>query len=502
MKIFKAAQVRQADAYTIAHEPILSVDLMERAANACVSEICLLYDTDKPFVIFAGPGNNGGDGLAIARLLADRNYDVQVYIVKFTDNFSADFKINLKRLKNQNKCSIGYITNGYEFSQVTEEHVLTDALFGSGLTRPLQGLPKDIVLKMNALPNDIVSVDIPSGLYGERNHTQEQVIVEAKYTLTFEFPFLSFFFPENERFVGQIKLVPIGLHPDYIKQTKSDFYLTEAACLKKKIKRRAKYAHKGTFGHAFIFAGSYGKAGAGVLACRAAHRAGAGLVTAAVPKKNYGILQITSPETMLFIDKSKKKLTQLPDLNRCNALAIGPAIGFARKTKQLLFDIISAYRKPIVFDADALTILSEDKKYLKNIPENSILTPHPKEFERLVGKWKTDFERLELQINFAKQYRCIVILKGAYTSVSFPNGEVHFNPTGNPGMATGGSGDVLTGIIVGLLAQNYGPEDASLLGVYLHGLAGDSASEKETEESLIASDIIRNLSNAFSVLNN
>lgn len=493
MKIFKAAQVRDADLYTIENEPILSINLMERAAKRCTEKIIELFDSKNNIKIFAGPGNNGGDGLAIARLLSQKKYSVQVFILKFTGNFSEDFKTNRKRLENINNVCVNEIFNIADFPKINKNDIIIDAIFGSGLTRPLTGFVKNVVEKINSLHSKVIAIDIPSGLSGEQNDIKKQTIIQANYTLTFEFPFLSFFHPESEKFIGWFHIIPIGISKEYVKNTKSDFYYIEATDISSKIKKRTKFSHKGTFGHTLIIAGSYGMAGACIFASKAAQKSGVGLVTAVVPKCNYQILQIASPETMLIIDENEKFITKLPELEKYNSIAIGPGIGFGEETKDLLKKLIKKTDKPIIFDADAITILGNNKEWLNNVPINSIFTPHPKEFERIAGKWSFDYEKINLQIKFSKKYKSFVVLKGANTSITTPEGKCYFNSTGNPGMATGGSGDVLTGIIAAITAQDHSIEDALILAVYFHGKAGDNALQKMNESSITASDIINNL---------
>ncbi len=494
MKIFSAKLTKEADNYTIKNEPIKSIDLMERAAKKCTSKIFEIYPKISKVVIFAGPGNNGGDGLAIARLLAEHKIIGKVFILKFTNNFSEDFKINLERLIGCNEIEVSYLKEGEDFPRINNKAIIIDAIFGSGLSRELSGFPKKVVEKINGLKNEIISIDIPSGLFSDEN-IKEKYAVEANHTITFQYPFLSFMFPENEKFVGNFHVVDIGISKGFVNKTHSQFYFLQKEDVV--LKSRAKFSHKGTYGHAIIFAGSYAMAGASVLSVRAAHRVGVGLLTASVPKCNREIMQISSPETILKVNNTKKYLSNIEDFSEYESIAIGCGIGFHNKTINLLKHILETYRKPIVIDADAITILSQNKDLLNKIPQNSILTPHPKEFERLVGTWDNDFERLQKQISFAKKNDVIVVLKGANTSIALPNGKVYFNSTGNSGMATAGSGDVLTGIIVSLLAQKYTPENAANFGVYLHGLAGDIAKNKYGQNSLIASDIIDCLPDAF-----
>ena len=488
MKIFTSDLTKEADNFTIANEPISSLKLMERAAARATDKILKLYFDKINFSVFAGPGNNGGDGLVIARLLAEKGLNVQVYFVKFTDKVSNDFKANYERLQKINEVTVFTLDTISKFPKIKKNEVIIDAIFGSGLSRVLSGLPEKVVRKINDLTNEVVAIDSPSGLFGEENPTEDRTVIFANHTLTFQYPSLSFMFAENDRYVGKFHIIDIGIHKDFIKNTDTSYYFVQKEDIN--IRKRKTFSHKGNYGHALLFAGSYGKAGAQILSAKAAHRTGVGLLTAAVPECNYEILQIATPETMLNIDNSEKYLSSLPDLRKYNAVGIGPGIGFAEETKQMLKKLIKTYTKPIVFDADALTVLSKNEDWLKRIPENSIFTPHPKEFERLVGKSKNNFEELQKQLKFSERYKVFVVLKGAFTSVTTPEGRVFFNSTGNPGMATGGSGDVLTGIILSLLSQNYTSFEAAIYGVYIHGLAGDFAAEKKGQYPLIASDII------------
>ncbi len=505
MKILSTQQIKEADRYTIEKEPILSIDLMERAASRAAEWILREIGADNDFAIFVGPGNNGGDGLVIARHLdhAQRKANlvnhVYVYVVKFTDKFSDDFKINLDRLKNTNVV-VYYITSADEFPSLTGNDVVIDAIFGSGLSRPAAGLPGQIIDRINkAQKKLVISIDIPSGLFGEENHREKQTIIKADYTLTFEFPFLSFFFAENQDYVGEFIIIPIGIHPEFIENVKTDYYTIEAQDVRQRIKPRKKFSHKGHYGHGLLIAGHYGTMGAAILAAKAAHRTGIGLLTAHLPAKCVDVMQISSPETIVQVDEQNDSVsTYIPDLDRFNAVGIGPGIGLMQEPALLLRDVlIKGKEKHFVIDADAITILGQNKDWLELMPPLTILTPHPKEFERIAGTSPNHYQRLLLQREFSRKYNAIVVLKGAYTCISLPDGRCYFNTTGNPGMATGGSGDVLTGMILSLLAQGYSPEDAAIIGVYLHGLAGDIAAGFNGQDALIASDIINFIPEAY-----
>jgi len=507
MKILSTAQVKEADNYTITNEPILSIDLMERAASRAADWIMENIGLDNDFVIFAGPGNNGGDGLVIARRLDKAMRDsklsgvVTVYVVKFTDKFSPDFRTNLERL-NRTNVRVVYLTEGDQMPLLEGHEIVIDAIFGSGLSRPVRGFPAKVIEHINQSPKQLtIAVDVPSGLFGEENHKEEQTIIKADITLTFEFPFLSFFFPENQDYVGEFVVIPIGIHPDYIANAPTDYFTVEFEQIASMIKPRKKFSHKGNYGHGLLIAGSYGRMGAAVLAARAAHRAGIGLLTAHLPAKCVDVMQVSSPETMISIDQISDSYSGYAEINeKYTAIGFGPAVGLTREPALLLDELISGkHSKPMVLDADALTIIAQHK-WLDRLPGNTIITPHPKEFERIAGETSNNYQRLQLQRKIAKEHKIIVVLKGAYTSICFPDGKCYFNTTGNPGMAAGGSGDVLTGIILSLLAQGYSPKEAALAGVYLHGLAADIAADETGYHALIPSDIINRLSEAYILL--
>lgn len=499
MKIFKTEQTKLADNFTIENEPITSENLMERAATNATKKITEIYKNQKKYTIFAGIGNNGGDGLVIARLLSQKkNTEITVFIIEYSKKYSKNFILNLQKLKKTNTTIQTIKNNKDKLPQIDKNTVIIDTIFGSGLSREITGLPAKIITYINNLENTkTIAIDIPSGLFGEQNNTNNQTIIKANYTLTFETPFLSFLFPENNKFVGKIITIPIGISPKFIEKTKTNYFLTQKNNIK--IKPRKKFSHKGNYGHAMLIAGSYGTTGAAILSAKAAYKSGIGLLTAHVPKKCVNIMQIASPETILNIDKSKKYSTKINITKKINAIGIGPAIGINQKTTKMLFNLIENYKdKKYVIDADAITILSKNKKYIKKLPEKTILTPHPKEFERLAGKTKNSFDQIKLQRKLSIKNNIIIVLKRAYTAISLPNGQIHFNPTGNPGMATAGTGDILTGIILALLAQNYTPEEAAIFGTYIHGKAADIAVKQISQHALTASDIIKYLNNALS----
>jgi ADP-dependent NAD(P)H-hydrate dehydratase / NAD(P)H-hydrate epimerase len=498
MKIFTSQQIRQIDEYTINNEPIASINLMERASLQLFRWINSKYQRAQPFIIFAGLGNNGGDGLALARILTEWNYSVRVVIAGNKTKMSPDCNKNLERLL---KTGFDKITNCIEendFPEINNESIIVDAIFGSGLTRPLSGFYANLVDYINSADKkELIALDIPSGLFGEDNSNNSSSIIKADFTLSFQFPKLSFMFAENQTHVGNWEVLPIGLHPVIISDTYTPYKLLQKSDLNFLKQKRNKFSHKGNFGHVLLIAGSIGKAGAAVLASKACLRSGCGLLTSHVPEKCVDIIQTAIPEAMVSVDQSSEYFSTVPDLSVYDVVAIGPGIAKKEKTRQAFNQILAEYNNPMVIDADGLNIIAENKEMIKKIPQNSILTPHPGEFQRLVGKFDDGFSKMSAQIEFSKKYKLIVVLKGAYTSISMPSGQCFFNETGNPGMATAGSGDVLTGIIAGMLAQGFTPDQSAIGGVYIHGLSGDIAKMHLGEKSLIAGDIIDFLGKAF-----
>ena len=491
MKFFTTTQIRQLDLYTIGNEPIASIGLMERAADRLLQQFRKDRDMNTEVVIMAGPGNNGGDGLALGRMLLQIGYEVQV-ILLHSGKISADCKINKERLQEYFPDFFTEQIGRFDPPEITKDTVIVDALFGSGLSKPVDGIFKKAIEWINSRPNRVISVDIPSGLPGEACATDKDCIVEADFTYSLQFPKLAFLFPENEKYVGKWKVIDIQLHPKAILETDTNFIFVEKANIQPLLISRNRFSHKGTFGHALIWAGKKGMAGAAVLASKAALRAGAGLVSVHSVDENRVILQSTVPEA-IFVN-------ELTELDHYNSFAFGPGLGTGDQTAEMLFELLKTLRKPCVLDADALNIISRHKNFLEFIPENSILTPHPGEFERLFGPSANSQERMEKASAMAQEYGFVIVLKGANTLTATPDGKMHFNSTGNPGMASGGMGDVLTGVIASLLAQGYTPEQSALMGVYLHGLAADLALQAQSEESLLAGDVAQNLGNAYKFL--
>lgn len=500
-KILSISQIREADAYTIAHEPIASIDLMERAAMACYQFIKQGFSKGKSIHVFCGMGNNGGDGLAIARMLFKDSFQVHVYVLHHSKNGSNDFSQNLNRLKSETGVLVNDLTEDSLFPSIQKDDLVIDAIFGSGLSKPVNNWISEVIESINASSAIILSIDIPSGFFIDScSDLSQGAIVKADYTLSFQFPKKAFLFPEADAFVGDWRVLDIGLHQDYIHTVLvNDFFITKEFT-QSIIKPRKKFSHKGSYGHALLIAGSYGMGGAAVLSSKAALRSGVGLLTVFTAKSLYSILQTSVPEAMVQSSETENSISGQVDIGRYNAVAIGPGIGKSKEAALFLKLLIQQASKTLILDADAINMLSENPTWLSFLPKNSILTPHLVEFERLAGKNNNSFERNRRQLEFSRKYHVIIVLKGAYTCITTPEGISYFNSTGNPGMATGGSGDVLTGMICGLLAQGYPPAHSAILGVFLHGLAGDLAAEKQGEISLIASDIIENIGNAINYI--
>lgn len=498
MKILSATQIREADAYTIQQEGIASVDLMERAANACVDWIKQNISADKRLVIFTGTGNNGGDGIAIARLIYQCGYNVFVYVIGEKGKGSKDFLINVSRL-GKLPISINYVQTLNDLKPINSKDIIIDAIFGTGLNKAVEGIFADVIQFINQSGCKIISIDIPSGLFCDTGDIAAlNAVVNATYTLTLQLPKLSFLFPETGKYCGQFYVLDIGLNKEFIQSQNSIFfYITDDEIKGNFNFHRNKFSHKGTYGHALIIAGSYGKAGAAILSAKAALRSGCGLVSIHTAKNNVSSIHAAFPEAMVSIDTTDEHISELPDLKLYDAIGIGPGIGMHDNTMQALKKLIQTVNSPLVLDADAINILAENKTWLSFLPQGSILTPHPKEFERLAGKCNDSFERLQKARELSIKTNTIFVLKGAHTAIVSPSGKVYFNSTGNPGMATAGSGDVLTGVITSLLAQGLNSFEAALLGVYLHGKAGDISAKEFSQQSLIAGDIIESLCSVF-----
>ena len=473
---------------------------MERAAKAITHTITEEWTTHTPVVVFAGPGNNGGDALAVARLLINEGYKVKTYLFNITNHLSDDCVLNRQRLLDgKHAKDLIEVTAKFDPPELTADMLVVDGLFGSGLNKPLAGGFASLVKYINQSPAKVVSIDVPSGLMSEDNtYNVRANIIHAYLTLTLHERKLSFLFGDAQQFIGKLKVLDIRLSPEYIQKTEAQYYVLEENDIRSRLLHREDFAHKGNMGNALIVAGSYGMSGAAVLATRACLRSGVGKVTTITPKKNYDIMQIAVPEAVLQMDHEETAFTEAVDTDGFDALGIGPGLGRQETTAIAMIAQIRRAQCPIVADADALNILASHRAWMQQLPKGIIMTPHPQELDRLTGSpANADYERLHRACELAKSLQAYIILKGHNSALCLPNGNVFFNPTGNSGMATAGSGDVLTGIITALLARGYHQQNACMVGMYLHGLAGDLAAKELGKESLVASDIINYLPKAF-----
>jgi hydroxyethylthiazole kinase-like uncharacterized protein yjeF len=500
MELLPLRQIQEWDRFTIENEPISSVDLMERASRVYTQWLIDQNILDKnKITVVVSRGNNGGDGLAIARMLRDKGCEVEIYLLAIQAKASEDFQINLERLKFKN-ILIHQLEEGDALPSFADSEVIIDGIFGSGLTRPVTGYWAELIEAINRSPALTFAIDIPSGLYADRDTPENPAVVKADHCLSFEVPKLSFFFPSNQSYLKNWESRSIGLHPDFPgRHSKYQYFQMHDAA--KCIVKRQKFDHKGHFGKALIVAGQKGMAGASVLSTQACLRSGVGLLHALIPDCNYQVVQSTVPEAMVITGYGSDHLLEIPDLKPFDAIGLGPGLGQHEDSAQFLEKVLRGVNQAIVLDADALNILAEHTDLFDLLPPHSILTPHPGEFKRLFGESSSDKERIDLLQEKAQKWQVYILLKGAYSAIASPDGRVSFNSTGNPGMATGGSGDVLTGLITGLLAQGYDPEKSVHLGVFLHGLAGDLAAEYLGEQALIASDLVDYLPDAFQYLN-
>ncbi|WP_419868127.1 NAD(P)H-hydrate dehydratase [Chryseobacterium sp. CT-SW4] len=497
MKIFTAHQIKLADLYTIDHEPVSSVELMERAAGTSVEWIVEHFKSYEKVAVFCGNGNNGGDGFAIARMLYLKGLDVNVFINKSNPQFSNDALVNFLKLKEFSGISIKDFEEAKDNN--FEQTLLIDAIFGTGLSRALDGKYKEMVEWLNTQKQVKISIDLPSGLYADRITEKEATVLKSDYTLSFQFWKKAFLHPETGKYTGKAVILDINISKEYIQHTETPDFVTDAEMVRSIFKPREDFSHKGTYGKAIIVGGSYGKIGAVVMATKSTLKTGAGLTFSITPHCGYEILQTSSPEAM-FMESGDRYIEDI-HLDKDAVYGIGPGLGTEPVTEEALLRFLKTYSQPLVIDADALNMISKDPERIGLLPVHSIITPHPKEFERLFGSSSDSFERLELARSVSEKHRIYIVLKDHHTQVVTPQGEVYYNVTGNSGMAKGGSGDVLTGMITSLLAQGYSPEEAAVFGVWLHGKAGDYAAERKSKEAMLPTDIIDELGTIFKELN-
>jgi len=499
MKIFSSEQIREWDAYTMHARNISSQELMERAADACARYIFKHYSADIPFVVLCGMGNNGGDGLALARMLMQSGYGVKIFVLQHREQPSADNRANANKLLRINASLIDYVSPDTYLADLPEHVVLIDAILGTGLNKPVEGWLGAFINHVNQFPNRKIAIDIPSGLPADHVPPTDAPVLHADETLTFQTMKRSFLHAETGVHCGEVTVLDIGLHPSFAEATHTHYNIIDETWVSSLRKRRDAFSYKNTHGHAFLAAGSYGKAGAAVLSTTAALRSGAGLVTAIVPELCYDIVQISAPEAMCQA-AGGKYLDAISHYDAATAIGVGPGIDTKEDTSRALSAFLDNCNLPCVFDADALNIMSRHKELLSKIPANSILTPHPGECRRLFGEQNDSMQQVEHIRLQAMRYNICILLKGHHTVIVTPEGDCYYNMTGNAGMAKGGSGDVLTGLLTGLLAQGYDATEAAVLGVYLHGKAGDLALSDIAMEAMKAGDLVHYLNAAWQTL--
>ncbi len=496
MKILSKEQVYEADEFTIKKQEITSDALMERAALGIFNWMHQrLQGNPIKIHLFCGIGNNGGDGLALARHLKEHDYDIKVYVVNYSEKRSKDFLLNLNRLKDR-KLWPEFVDEQHQKITIGPDDIIVDAIFGIGLNRSPSPWVGDLIKQINGSSAFVLSLDIPSGLFMDSVPELPERVIQANHVLSFQCAKLPFFLPETAIYANQWEILDIGLDQEYLSMVETKYRLTGKYEVLPIYRPRLKFSHKGTYGHAVLIGGGYGKIGAVSLATMACLNAGVGLVTAYVPRCGYVPLQTGVPEAMVLTDANERQITAVEIPFKTQAIGIGMGMGTEEETIRAFEKFLKGNSTKLVVDADGLNILSKAPELLHKLPEETVLTPHPKELERLVGKWKDDFEKLAKVKEFSKKYGCIIVVKGAHTIV-VDKGMGYINTTGNPGMATAGSGDVLTGIITGLIAQGYTALDASIFGVYLHGSAGDITASKEGYEAVTSSKIMENLGVAF-----
>ncbi|WP_317167327.1 NAD(P)H-hydrate dehydratase [Blattabacterium cuenoti] len=496
-------QIKQAEKYCIDQKQISSLELMDRAAENCFKWIIKHYQIkNKSFIIFSGNGNNGGDGLSLARFLYTYGVQVSVYILNISNHFSDEFLIQKNRII-KNNINLHHLYEGEKIPNFDKKNYIIDAIFGIGLNREIGNFWKNFIDILNKKKFSLViSIDIPSGMFIETNNNHKsKKIIKATHTLTFYTPKIPFFLPDYEEYVGKWWVINLGVHKDYFQKIYTKNYFVDCEYIRSIKKRRKKFSHKGNYGHGLIIGGSYGMIGSMVLAGKACLRSGIGKLTIYTPHCGYSILQNGIPEAIIKTDKKKFFISKIDDLPKITSVGIGMGLGMHPKTQyaleSFLLKISKRKKTNLILDADAINIIANKLDMLRILPKNTILTPHPKELFRLFGTWKNDYEKLNLLKEMSNKYHIFFVLKGFYSIISTPSGELYFNSTGNPGMSTAGSGDVLSGMIVSFLSQGYSEKDACIFSVYLHGLSGDIAKNELCEESIISSDIVDCIAKSF-----
>ena len=501
MKIFTTEEIRKIDNFTIEKEGISSIELIERVAEAVTAEIVKRWRQSKPVGVFAGNGNNGADGLAVARLLAEHGFKVHIYLFNIGGNrLSPECQACRDMVVDRPGISMTEVIDTFMMPDLHRNYLIIDALFGSGLREPLKGGFSYLVQRINEANATVVSIDLPSGLLGDWNpQLISRDVVHATLTLTVQHPRLAFFMEDNAELVGEWRLLDIGLSETAARSTPAKFYLVEEVDVANALRHRPAFSSKRDFGDAIIYAGSYGMMGAAVLAARGALRAGVGKLTVEAPKCGYAVLQTAVPEALYSHNQGEVVIERINLPRPFNAVAIGPGIGTREATIKALEEFLSAMKHPVILDADALNCIAKKPSMLNLVPVLSILTPHAGEFDNLFGRHPNPEARLKKAIEMARFYNVIIVLKGHYTAIVRPDGKIYFNSSGCSAMATAGAGDVLTGVLSAMIAQGYKPEIATLISVFIHGVAGELAAREHGEFGVTAGDIAANVGRALRI---
>lgn len=497
MKFFNKSQITASEKFTMKEQAISEMDFMERVAEKFVKAFTSDYENTENIYIFCGSGNNGGDGFTVARLLDYQFFKIKVFIDFKNEKYSTLAENNLKKIKEIKDIEI-YDFSEFEKFKIQKNDIIIDALFGIGLNREVSGKSAEIIEFLNKINAVKVSVDIPSGLFSDDITPENCTVFKAEKTYSFQFWKKAFLYPETGKYCGEIEILDIGISKKWIEKEHTPYFIIDDTLIKSIYKKRDDFTNKGNFGSSVIVAGSYGKIGAAVIATKAALRSGAGLTFTIAPECGNFILQTSLPEAMFI--KGGKNFIENIDLPKNSICGIGPGLGQDEATEKVLLTFLKSYKKPLIIDADALNIISKEKSNLNLIPKNSVITPHPKEFERLFGKTENSFENTDLALEMAKKLKIYIVLKGHHTQVITPTQDVFYNITGNSGMAKGGSGDALTGILTALLSQGYSPKNASIFGTWLHGKAGDFAEIQDSNEAMLPFDLIDNIGKVFQYL--
>lgn len=482
MKILTSLQISEWDRYTIQNEPIESLALMERAAERLSEALQRRLSVGVKLTFLIGKGNNGGDGLAMARILSGRGFCCRVIMIFETNELNENCAINFARLPsdieiNQYPC------------EICDDEVLIDAILGSGFRGKANNYILNVIKHINKLPNYKVSIDLPSAMSSEFDNDYEMVL-HTELTLTIQIPKLAFMLPEAGNACGEVEIVEIGLDSKFINNAKTCFYYIDSNFIASNSLRRTKFSHKGNYGHTLLICGSEGMVGAAFLATGAALRSGCGYVTVSLSFDYIPSLLSRYPSALTWGWHTDVLNRLPPNLEKYTSIAIGCGLGQNTQIVDLLEQLFRRYNRPIVIDADAINVLTVNRSLLKYIPKHSILTPHLGELRQLIGDWADDKDKIDKIRAFTLKYDVLLVVKGAHTMICCPNGDIWFNSTGNAFMAKAGAGDILTGLISGLLSRGYSPHLAACIGVYYHGIAAEKAAEAISGESINSNDLI------------